>query len=78
MRVYDKSEVDTTFSDWQSDLDQLSVVDAVPMSVINDIKAEILDRMWNCRGKWTTSIDKVKMETIIKEIIDSHISGKEK
>ena len=31
----------------------------------------ILNRMWNCRGKHTTSIDKVKMEQIIRDELSS-------
>lgn len=31
----------------------------------------ILKRMWNCRGKHTTSIDKVKMEQIIRDELSS-------
>lgn len=36
-----------------------------------DIISRILERMWNCRGKHTTSIDKVKMEQIIREYLPS-------
>ncbi len=32
-----------------------------------DAVSRILKRMWNCRGKYTTSIDKVKMEQIIRD-----------
>ena len=32
-----------------------------------DAVSRILERMWNCRGKHTTSIDKVKMEQIIRD-----------
>lgn len=32
-----------------------------------DVMSRILQRMWNCRGKHTTSIDKVKMEQIIRD-----------
>ena len=32
-----------------------------------DAMNRILKRMWNCRGKHTTSIDKVKMEQIIRD-----------
>lgn len=40
--------------------------------------SRILQRMWNCRSKQTTSIDKVKMEQIIREELPSvtHKSGK--
>ena len=31
MKVYDKTEVDVVFSDWQSDLDELSVIEAIPI-----------------------------------------------
>lgn len=33
----------------------------------DDAISQILKRMWNCRGKHTTSIDKVKMEQIIRD-----------
>ena len=36
-----------------------------------DTVSRILKRMWNCRGKRTTSIDKVKMEQIIREELPS-------
>jgi hypothetical protein len=36
-----------------------------------DAISRILTRMWNCRGKHTTSIDKVKMEQIIREELHS-------
>lgn len=32
-----------------------------------DAISRILNRMWNCRGKHTTSIDKIKMEQIIRD-----------
>lgn len=37
----------------------------------DDTVSRILQRMWNCRGKHTTSIDKVKMEQIIREELSS-------
>lgn len=37
----------------------------------DDAISRILARMWNCRGKHTTSIDKVKMEQIIHEELPS-------
>jgi rubrerythrin len=36
-----------------------------------DAISRILKRMWNCRGKHTTSIDKVKMEQIIRDELPS-------
>lgn len=42
-----------------------------------DIISRILERMWNCRGKHTTSIDKVKMEQIIRENL-SFVTTKQK
>ena len=33
----------------------------------DDAISRILARMWNCRGKHTISIDKVKMEQIIRD-----------
>ena len=37
----------------------------------DDVVSRILTRMWNCRGKHTTSIDKVKMEQIIRDELPS-------
>ena len=37
----------------------------------DDVINRILKRMWNCRGKHTTSIDKVKMEQIIRDELSS-------
>ena len=37
----------------------------------DDAISRILKRMWNCRGKHTTSIDKVKMEQIIRDALPS-------
>lgn len=36
-----------------------------------DAISRILKRMWNCRGEHTTSIDKVKMEQIIRDELPS-------
>lgn len=41
MKAYDKQEVDSTFNRWQDDLDQLDVLEVVPLSVLNKIRAEI-------------------------------------
>ena len=38
----------------------------VSISISGRIKS-LLNRMWNCRGKKTSQIDKVKMETLIRE-----------
>ena len=37
----------------------------------DDVINRILKRMWNCRGKHITSIDKVKMEQIIRDELSS-------
>ena len=43
----------------------------------DDAISRILKKMWNCRGKHTTSIDKVKMEQIIRdELSVTQKSGK--
>lgn len=34
---------------------------------LEEILQEVKAHMWNCRGKWTTSIDKVKMESILNQ-----------
>lgn len=36
-----------------------------------DVISRILERMWNCRGKHTASIDKVKMEQILRDELSS-------
>ena len=46
-------------------------------SVLEEIKNELIARMWNWRSKNTPSIDKVAMEIKIRDVIDSHISRKE-
>lgn len=40
---------------------------ALDQEPCEDAISRILKRMWNCRGKHTTSIDKVKMEQIIRD-----------
>ena len=42
-------------------------VQALEQQPCEDAVSQILKRMWNCRGKHTTSIDKVKMEQIIRD-----------
>lgn len=42
-----------------------------PQEPCEDVITRILKRMWNCRGKHTTSIDKVKMEQIIRDELPS-------
>lgn len=37
----------------------------------DDAMTRILKRMWNCRGKHNTSIDKVKMEQILRDELSS-------
>ena len=37
----------------------------------DDCISRVLKRMWNCRGKWTLSIDKIAMEKIIREELSS-------
>ena len=49
-----------------------------PQEPCDDAISRILKRMWNCRGKHTTSIDKVAMEQIIHDELPpvTHKSGK--
>jgi len=42
-------------------------IKALEQQPCDDAISRILTRMWNCRGKHTTSIDKVKMEQIIRD-----------
>ena len=49
-------------------------VEAVPKSVLEDIKAEVIARMWNWRSKNTISIDKVAMETILNDVFEEQIN----
>ena len=46
-------------------------IQALSQEPCDDAISRILVRMWNCRGKHTTSIDKVKMEQIIHEELPS-------
>lgn len=57
-----------------SDFDKCTAIDACEMAIkaleqepCEDAITRILKRMWNCRGKHTTSIDKTKMERIIRD-----------
>ena len=45
----------------------LEVIDKFLPTECEDAISRVLERMWNCRGKNATSIDKVKMEQIIRE-----------
>ena len=42
-------------------------IQALSQEPCDDAISRILKRMWNCRGKHTTSIDKVAMEQIIRD-----------
>ena len=53
------------FSDYLQTINQ--VMDWLEQQPCEDAISRILKRMWNCRGKHTTSIDKVKMEQIIRD-----------
>ena len=46
-------------------------ISALEQEPCEDAISRILQRMWNCKGKHTTSIDKVKMEQIIREELPS-------
>ena len=47
--------------------DDIRELPSVTPKLTGDVVSRILKRMWNCRGKHTTSIDKVKMEQIIRD-----------
>ena len=44
-----------------------AILDILEQEPCDDAISRVLERMWNCRGKNATSIDKVKMEQIIRE-----------
>ena len=48
-------------------LNELRDDKALPQEPCDDVVSRILTRMWNCRGKHTTNIDKVAMEQIIRD-----------
>jgi len=48
-------------------LNELRDDKALPQEPCDDVVSRILARMWNCRGKHTTNIDKVAMEQIIRD-----------
>ena len=48
-----------------------AAIQALSQEPCDDVVSRILARMWNCRGKHTTSIDKVKMEQIIRDELPS-------
>ena len=41
MKVYNKNDVDVTFSDWFMDLEQLTSFDAIPLAKVKQAKKEI-------------------------------------
>ena len=63
-RLLEQQPITTTNND-----EPITVI--YPTIVCDDAINRILARMWNCRGKHTTSIDKVKMEQIIREELPS-------
>ena len=54
-----------------TDDEYLRLKKALEQQPCDDAISRILTRMWNCRGKHTTSIDKVKMEQIIRDELPS-------
>ena len=68
-----REEIDTRFKQAGIEntrfyYDVLEIIDKyAEKEPCDDAVSRILKRMWNCRGKHTTSIDKVKMEQIIRE-----------
>ena len=61
---------------YKKDVLELVKDDAYFVNEINNLITfpieEILKRMWDCRGKETTNIDKVKMEMIIKDVLKEY------
>lgn len=85
MKAYDKQEVDSLFSGWQDDLDQLDVLEVVPLSVLNKIKAEIeqltsrytISRERGGMGQVEWS-DRLIQESEVIQIIDKYKTESEK
>lgn len=63
-----RGDIDLLYAPILKKLNELTSVNPQPC---DDAISRILKRMWNCRGKHTTSIDKVKMEQIIREELSS-------
>ena len=54
--------------EWEKDVEALKMaIEALEQEPCGEAITRILRRMWNCRGKHTASIDKVKMEQIIRD-----------
>ena len=43
MKVYNKNDVDVTFSDWHTDLEQLTSFDAIPLDKVKQAREEMND-----------------------------------
>lgn len=74
--AYDMSEIDGehfTEPCMVVDVEDIQRLPSVTQKPIEceDAISRILKRMWNCRGKHTTSIDKVAMEQIIRDELPS-------
>ena len=54
---------------WQKPFEEAldMAIKALSQEPCDDAISRILKRMWNCRGKHTTSIDKVAMKQIIRD-----------
>lgn len=63
-----RGDIDLLYAPILKKLNELTSVNPQPC---DDAISRILKRMWNCRGKHTTSIDKVKMEQIIRDELSS-------
>lgn len=78
-----KKEILQTFSDINYAYNNCTKYDTLKRMLdeltepCDDAISRILEIMWNCRGKHTESIDKVKMEQIIRENL-SFVTPKQK
>lgn len=67
---YETQQIEDVFMRRTFEANEL-VIKALEQEPCEDAISRILKRMWNCRGKHTTSIDKVKMEQIIRDELSS-------
>ena len=68
--------LDSTFEEDAKSCALHSVIEELEQEPCDDAISRVLNRMWNCRGKNTTNIDKVKMEQIIREELSVQPSRK--
>jgi len=67
---YETQQIEDVFMRRTFEANELAIK-ALDQEHCEDTISRILKRMWNCRGKHTISIDKVKMEQIIRDELSS-------